>query len=393
MAASIGAVVESHGIDAARGFLPEDDPLEAFPLDRFDPAAADYLATFDRLAESLSDRLAAGTLRSATRALERPPVDLIDELTVAEAYRLCTITSFLASGHVHQLDTPTDDRLPPGVAVPLHRVSTRLGRQPIAAYDTICLHNFRQHGDGFAVEHLEPVVTFTDLDDEAWFVAIHVAIEAAAGPALVACASMQDHLASAETDQYAPETLERLAAGLTTVAASLEEQTAIMERMTEGNDPMTFATEFRPYYDGFPGVVFEGVSALDGTPQALRGGSGAQSSVLPSIDAALGIDHEGTALIEKLADMHSYMPKHHREVLAAYRSGPDLRPVVASSGHDRLIGAFNRCVDGLAAFRKVHFEQVAQYIRAVTGDTTGTGGTDFMPFLRQLQAETEAQRV
>lgn len=380
-------VTPPKGVDGERGFLPAEDPLPRFDADGHAGPIGAYLSEFDELGDSLPERLRSGDLRPAVESLETPPDGTFEALADREVVRLCLLAGVAASGYVHRIGGDPVDRLPAGAAVPLYRASRRLGRKPILSYDLLCLHNFRRLDPdrGFAVENLRPVQRFTDLDDERWFVAIHVAIEAAAAPALVACSRAQ---AAVRADD--PATVRD---ALTTVADSLEEQTAIMRRMTEGNDPAAFATEFRPYYGGFDGVVFEGVDELDRAPQTLRGGSGAQSCVLPSIDAALGVDHEATALVEKLLDMRTYMPERHRAAVDAYEADVDVRPYVAASDDGALRDAFNRCVDRLESFREVHFGQVVQYIRETTGDTTGTGGTDFVSFLGDMAEETAAQKV
>lgn len=382
-----GAVVAARRVDEERGFLPDEDPLPRFPTDGRRGPVGTYLRELDRLGEALPDRLRDGDARPAVEALETPPDGTVDALTDQEVVRLCLLGAFFASGYVHQIGSDPVDRVPAGAAVPLYRASRRLGRKPMLSYDLLCLHNFRRldPDDGLAVENVSPVQRFTDLEDERWFVAIHVAIEAAAGPALVACARAQD---AVRADEPAA-----LVDALETVADSLSEQTAIMRRMTERNAPTAFATAFRPYYAGFDGVVFEGVDEFEGEPQTLRGGSGAQSCVLPSIDAALGVDHEATALVEKLRDMRSYMPERHRSVVEAYEADVDVRPYVARSDDRTLRAAYNRCLDRLEAFREVHFGQVVQYISETTGDTTGTGGTDFMSFLSDMAEETAAHEV
>lgn len=254
----------------------------------------------------------------------------------------------------------------------------------------LCLQNFRRRDPaaGFAVENLETVQRFTSHDDERWFVAVHVAIEAAAAPALTACARAQHAIARDD-----PEGRESLRRGLETMAGSLEVQTEVMRRMTAGNDPAVFASAFRPYFDGFEGIVYEGVDALGGEPQSFRGGSGAQSAVLPALDATLGVEHRQTALLSALGEMRSYMPPAHRGAIAAFESGPDVRRYVAARGEEPLVAAFNRCVDRLGEFRRVHFGQVVQYIREVTDETAGTGGTDFVPFLERMREETDAQKL
>ncbi len=382
-----GDVLDAHGITSSRGFLPESDPLRAFETGDHDPDIARYLEELDRLGDALPELLDDGMFREVGDALPSPPPGTFDELSTEEVKRLCLLASFFASGYVHQTGDGEVDRLPAGIAIPLYHSSKRIGRKPIAAYDTICLRNYELIDDthGFQVENIRPVQRFTDLADETWFVAIHVAIEAAAGEALTACALAQEAIEAGNPAE--------VHSALSDIETSLERQTAIMQRMTEGNDPQAFVDGFRPYYQGFDGIVFEGVSAIASEPQHLRGGSGAQSSALPSIDAAFGIDHEQTELIDKLDDMRSYMPAVHREAIEAFADGPDILAFVQSTGDPELVDAFNRCIDGIVAFREVHFTQVAQYIRELAEDATGTGGTDYMTFLPKMKHETERQRL
>jgi indoleamine 2,3-dioxygenase len=382
-----GAVTAPLALGDERGFLPREGPLPAFRTDRHGSAVASYLERLDELGAGLPDLLEVGDLRSAVRDLETPPVGLFDELSGREVVRVCLLSGFFASGYVNRIGSDPVDRLPAGAAVPLYRSSGLLGRKPILSYDVLCLHNWRRRDPdgGFAVENLDTIQQFRTLDDERWFVVIHVAIEMAAAPGLAACRRAQDAIRADDSGG--------LRAELETVADSLEEQTEIMRRMTEGNEPEVFATEFRPYYDGFDEVIYEGVDAFDGNPRTYRGGSGAQSCVLPSIDAALGVEHEATELIDKLGDMRSYMPETHRAAIRRFDERPDVRPYVAERDDEALTAAFNRCVVGLGSFREVHLKQVVQYIRQVTGETTGTGGTDYMPFLGKMREETEAQKL
>lgn len=381
------AVLDRHGISAERGFLPDRDPLASFDPGAHEPSLGDALSAFDRLGAELPERLREGNVRPAVESLPTIPAESIESLSDREAIRLCTLGGFFASAYVHEIGADPVDRLPASLAVPLVTASRRFGRKPILSYDLLCLHNWQRRDPGGALTdptNLEALQQFTTHDDERWFVAIHVAIEARAGAALRACACAQEAV-DADDPDHVHDALE-------TIADSIEAQTEIMRRMTERNEPEVFARKYRPYYEGFEDLVYEGVAAFDGEPRTYRGGSGAQSSVLPSIDAALGVEHATTELIEKLTDMRSYMPESHCEVIDAFDRGPAVGPYVDESGRDDLREAYNDCADALATFRKVHFGQVIQYIRAVTGDTTGTGGTDYMQFLQEMQAETAAQK-
>jgi len=370
----------AHGVSAARGFLPDADPLVSFRDDPVPSGASDRLDALDALADALPDHVADGDLRERTRALDPVGGDVCDALTDRQLVRLRQVSGFLASAHVHLADADPVDAVPAGVAVPLYESSARLDRKPMLAYDTQALHNWRLRdpSEGFTVENVDPLLSFTELDDEDWFYAVHVAIEAAAGRALVAGGVAYRGVA---TDD--PALVE---AACREIAEALGECTRVMQRMTEGNDPAVFATAYRPYFNGFDEVVYAGVDALDG-PQSFRGGSGAQSSVMPAIDGALDVDHAATSLVDHLRDMRPYMPPEHRAVVAEFEAADGLRAFVAD-GDPAVVDAYNDAIDALHDFRKIHLSQVVQYIVAATDDATGTGGTDFMQFLGTMRDET-----
>jgi indoleamine 2,3-dioxygenase len=381
------AAIERYGITEERGFLPNEDPLEQFDVDGHRSAVGSYLAALDDLADRLPALLEAGEARPAMEELSKPPESLLESLSENELLRLCLLSGFFASGYVNQIGAEPVERLPAGVAIPLYRASEALGRKPMLSYDHICLHNFRRLDDNgeLTLDNVDTLQQFTNLSDERWFVIVHVAIESAAGPGLVAAANAQT-----ATREDNPK---RVRENLRTVTESVRTQTEYMSRMSEGNDPDVFATDFRPYYDKFDDIVYEGVAELDGEPQSYRGGSGAQSCVLPSLDAALGIEHASTALLENLLDMRTYMPADYRAVIDAFEADIDLREYVLDTGESELGDAFNECIDELQRFRNVHFGQVMQYIRAQTGESTGTGGTDYMEFLSEMGEETVEHKV
>ena len=235
MTRTSGAVLERHGITESRGFLPNEDPLVRFDTSGYGSAVAEYLASLDALGGRLPELLDAGESRPVLDDLTPPPDGLVEELSDRAVQRLCLLTGFFASGYVNEIGSGPVDSLPAGVAVPLYRSSQRLGRKPILSYDTIGLHNFRRLDPAgeLALDNLDTVQQFTALSDEQWFVIIHVAIEAAAGPGLVAAADAQRAVRRDEPD--------RLRTHLRTIASSMETQTAVMGRMSEHNEPEVFA--------------------------------------------------------------------------------------------------------------------------------------------------------
>ena len=79
---------------------------------------------------------------------------------------------------------------------------------------------------------------------------------------------------------------------------ALEGILATMQRMPEHCDPYVYYHRVRPYIFGWHnnpalpgGLVYEGVAAYAGTGQTFRGETGAQSTIVPCLDAILGVEH------------------------------------------------------------------------------------------------------
>jgi indoleamine 2,3-dioxygenase len=161
----------------------------------------------------------------------------------------------------------------------------------------------------------------------------------------------------------------------------------------------------RPYIHGWKnnpslhdGVAYEGVEAYGGRPQRFRGETGAQSSIVPALDAFLCIAHAEDPLRAYLGEMRDYMPPPHRAFIEAIEAGPSLRPFVAAAGatDTALRAAYDSCIGHIQRFRSVHLEVAASYIarQAQTGganpNAVGTGGTPFMEYLKKHRDETAA---
>ena len=149
------------------------------------------------------------------------------------------------------------------------------------------------------------------------------------------------------------------------------------------------------------GLVYEGVapaSRTDGAAGADDGGeavwrteryfgeTGAQSSVVPALDAALGIGMSEDELLPYLLAMREYMPPEHAAFIDALERGPRLREAVRRANDDALTAAYDRCVSALVAFRKLHFELAFTYVRQWDSrkddEIQGTGGTPARPLCR-----------
>ena len=180
---------------------------------------------------------------------------------------------------------------------------------------------------------------------------------------------------------------------------------AHFDRMPERCDPYIYYQRVRPYIHGWKnnpampeGLVYEGVSKFAGKPQAFRGQTGSQSSIVPAMDGLFQVVHESDPLREFLDELHQYRPPQHRAFIDAVREASTLRDFAKTQGQS-VKDAFNACVEQVARFRTRHLEYAASYINkqasSGTGNDTdvGTGGTPFMKYLKKHRDENRAQTI
>src|SRR6185503_5032213 len=122
--------------------------------------------------------------------------------------------------------------------------------------------------------------------------------------------------------------------------------------------PYIYFHRVRPYIHGWKdnpalgaGLIYEGVAETGGKPQAFRGQTGSQSSIVPSMDALLGIGHGQDPLRVFLDELHIYRPPAHRKFIDAVRASSQLRAFIQKSGNKTLRDLYNDCVTKLARFR------------------------------------------
>jgi indoleamine 2,3-dioxygenase len=234
--------------------------------------------------------------------------------------------------------------------------------------------------------------------DEEWFILIHVDIERKAAPAMAVLPACLDAAEARDA--------ERLETLLAIVQGSIESIFATLKRMPEWCDPYIYYHRVRPYIHGWKnhpdlprGVIYEGVAAYGGQPQQFRGETGAQSAIVPSLDAMLGVGHKEDILRTYLMEMRTYMPPAHRAFIESLEAHGPVRSFVQRSNRARMVEVYNACVEGVERFRSLHLEYAAAYIfrQAQTDEknphAVGTGGTPFMQYLRKHRDETTAHRL
>jgi indoleamine 2,3-dioxygenase len=380
-------------ITLERGFLPPRDPLAKLPTH--------WPAFLNDLGEALPKLLAARQLRATVKAMRATSPDLPG--AAAHDELRCAARTLSFAGHAYVWEEPhrPADRLPAALAVPWWRVMKQLGRPPVLSYASYALDNWRRLDPAkpIALGNVALLQNFFGGLDEEWFVLVHVEIEAEAGPAL---AGVVRALNAAIADDPA-EAVRSLRAAAEAEARLYN----VLLRMPEGCDPYVYFHRVRPYIHGWKdnpalpqGIVYEGVAEFHDKPQQFRGETGAQSSIIPSLDAALGVRHEAGPLTHYLLEMREYMPPRHRAFIQTLEDLKDEqgRPLLLGYVRDRkrnhpaLWEAFCACVRGLARFRETHYDYADRYIhqRSLSNPTgVGTGGTPFMTYLKKHLEETE----
>jgi indoleamine 2,3-dioxygenase len=373
-----------------RGFLPINDPVVGLPA-AFEP--------WEQIAGQLPKLLVADRLRAELDQL--PVLDVLQCRREEDLHRAMLLLSYMGHAYVWGEEKPAA-RLPAGVAVPWHAVAGQLGRPPVLSYASYALYNWRRLDPAgpIALGNIVLLQNFLAGMDEEWFVLVHVDIEAKAAVALRAIPRAQ---AAVADDRPAD-----LHTALADVAAALESMYATMSRMPEKCDPYIYFHRVRPYLYGWKdqpalpqGLVYEGVEEYARKPQKFRGETGAQSSIIPTLDALLGVSHASDPLRSYLSEMRQYMPPRHRQWIEKVEQGPAVRPYVSQRrlSEPALRDVYNACVDYVEKFRSMHLQYAAQYIQrqsqhgSANPNSVGTGGTPFMPYLKKHRDETGVNRI
>lgn len=380
-------------VSPEQGFLPQD-PLERLP----------DCPTLNHLGHELPKLLSARTVRRFIDE-HRPLLPSVPRTWGEQEYRAAMrILSFAGHAYVWEIPDQPAATLPPQLGIPWHEVAQRLGRPPVLSYASYALDNWRRF-DGTKPIQLDNIVllqNFLGGQDEEWFVVVHVQIERQAGPGLAGLLRAMKGAADNKEGEV------RL--GLQSLAMSQTAMRDTLMRMTERCDPYVYYTRVRPYIHGWKnspslsnGLLYEGVAAYAGQPQQFRGETGAQSSIVPCLDAGLGIVHAPDPLTVYLQEMRDYMPSRHRSFLQALEHASDdlNRPLLCGYVRDRkfrspeLWTAYCTCVELLAQFREIHIGYADSYIHrqhqshATNPTAVGTGGTPFMTYLQKHLDETK----
>ena len=376
------------GLSEEFGYLPHYDPAQSLS-----PGNEEW----DHFALDIPKLLMGSDFRKRVRELK--PFDISALKGAPDIQRAMMILSYIGQSYQWSDNEPAHT-LPKNLALPWYEVGRLVGRPPILSYQSYANDNWRRLDPTGPVEcgNIALLQCFLGGQDEEWFILIHIDIEKKAGKALKAIEDAQAAVVKDDADAL-EDALENL-------RASLSAMYQVLCRMPEKCDPYIYFHRVRPYIFGWRnnpslpnGVIYEGVDEYKGVGQTFRGETGAQSAIIPAMDAVLGIEHENDVLREYLMEMRTYMPPKHVAFIEAVERGPSVREMVKKVNRRTLTSLFNTCVEIVGDFRAKHLEYAGTYIHAQAQATpgnpsaVGTGGTPFMVYLRKHRDETRAQLI
>ena len=242
-----------------RGFLPPDDPILHFEDERFQNLANLCARIPALLSEPLNSE------RGIIRILEDMKLpELPSDTSPAVLKRINAMAVSLVHAYILKKGGDRDENKEP-VTIPkklskwLCSISKATGRPPTQTYDTYVLQNYRLvvQSEGFELDNIEPLITYTNIPGEAWFIKMHVRAEFLAGAVLKHIEGIQDLY------KKLPETIAEnmLVSKFSQMHIALKKLANHLKEMNKGLSEKCFFDKVRPYLKPCEaGVIFKDVT-------------------------------------------------------------------------------------------------------------------------------------
>ena len=377
-------------------FLPKKPPINSYNT------RSKSLYLLQNIAAQLPKLLLTNQVQSKINKLKKNDlsVDILIKNKKAKEINLAMAhLSFIAHAYIWGGKSP-QRILPEVISKPWVKLSKYLGRPPILSYASYCLDNWYKinKDEPISLDNVALINNFLGGVDEDWFVTIHVCIEDAASDAIDSACELSFLNEKNKTKDFSKH--------LSRIRDSLKKVNYIFAKMPEKCDPYIYYHRVRPYIFGTKnnpdlkqGLIYE--NQFNNKPQFYRGETGAQSSIIPLLDGALGITHTNDNLRHYLNEMRDYMPPKHRKLIEDVEQRSQVKNLITKS--KKLIKEYNQCLEEIHKFRSQHLEYAATYIHKQaqivnpfgSGGSTirGTGGTPFMKYLKKHRDETDKHKI
>lgn len=395
-----------------RGFLPEKDPIMTLPT------TSELNIALNAVISNLANLVQSKQLRTHINALNVKYSDakiILQKGVKGQKQAAIFILNMLMQAYIWETPTQSEHQIPAVIGNNLYLLCKNKQRYPTMTYEDYVLQNWRRidPAQEISLDNIKPIATFTGTRDEEWFIMVHVVIESICAEAIKAlvqacnlAAEINAQGIGSNDARYA-----QLISLFNKIAESLEGSLSVMKRMDEQCKPDAFWRVLRPYLSGTEkveyreqansvtvqhGVVLQGVVNKDKRSTfVFKGASGAESSIIPALDAAFKVKHDVDGMHQYLLEFQKYMPSKHRTLIGLLAANK-LNKVSSNSNSKELCDAWTLVVSQVHNFRKQHLNLVHKFIytpaRAdgIPRDAiTGTGGAPIDGYLGARAAATD----
>ncbi|XP_077980136.1 indoleamine 2,3-dioxygenase 1-like [Glandiceps talaboti] len=385
--------LSAYGVSEDFGFLLEN-PLTELPS---------YFCDWNDIAFNLVDYIEDGSIRGRIRWLSLLDHD---KLVGHRELRLAHVMlAAMAAGYVWGNGAEEVPRvLPQSIAVPLWRVSERLGLPPVLCHASWVLGNWKIKDSSKPATDLynrEQIVTLPGGVSGEWFAAVAAQVDLVCAPGLKPLLNAQKAIKEDDT--------EGLTKNLKIIESTLKLMEKVLHTIHDQCTPDIFFNVNRTYImgwgsapfvkRGYGGLIYEGISDQ---PRQYMGDSAAQSPSIPAFDAGLGIEHGlGNEIFHD--STRQMMLAGHRNLILTLRKGPSIKRFVEMTSDLAVQEAYDSCMKAMANFRSYHLRIVVKFITIplhkaerhqenYKSSCEGSDGADIIGYLKSTRLATQCHK-
>jgi len=390
-------------IPGINGFLPIGKPLDKLPkkydiinsiLDNMKISNLDGYLNKGILADKINSDLPVFNLK------EIDDVQLLSALQrdysfLASAYSLETCHNSLVESDQKHYGIARD-LLPPQLSIPLITLSEKNNTFPWLdyAYGYGLNNAILQDGmDPTNYNSYKTIRTFNGHESEQGFINVHVAMVAQSPMLLKYQEESFKSLSNNDRDQFN--------INLHNHYKSLHSIVNTLQQMWKASNYKEYLS-FRTFIMGqignekcYPTQQIKYDTGTNIELHSYRGETGAQDSIIPSVDSFLSLNYPVNKLTEYLFDLRKYRPKDHQEYIDFVKQNSNdlkLKEYCLADSQTSLILLKN--LNCLRMFRKKHWNLTKKYIIQTIKHPVATGGTPITTWLpNQLGSTLEYMEI
>lgn len=393
-------LMQSHQISDELGFLPKN-PIRFLPLSGTYSSRDKYFITIDNLGYLLPGLIKENRIAESVKSLPTPDWSLND-LSQPALYRLMLLVTMLEHAYFYErlkhltiaelIAMEGPHVIPEQLAIPLYKLWQLTGIAPSMSYELYSPWNYFKPDPSKPMDfdNIKMIHSFTDTEDEKWFVLNHQMVDYRFAPAIRP--SLTAHLLTANTQQWnsiSPDWVTRL---LEEILVNVEKMTDVLERMREHCRPDVYFDQVRKFYSIPRNLVFEGVEELKDQTINVLGETGGQDGWKQFMHAILGMDFDDITFggIYYFKELRKHMSPTRRTLIENTKRESLLRNYVANQktrNNCKPARRYNGLIKCLLDWMDEHYSLARDYV----GRQNETHGTVKAPFglLQEIREKTK----